>query len=228
MIYLERYPESLINGTGLISSLTTNAQCPWANSVTADSIEKAYCFRSGYKKLVGMFTTEVDPTAFLLAYYGQKWTKLWTSFTHEYNITNATYIDETETATDTGTITSETDYGRTVDNTGTVTDSGNSSSDSSASAYGFNSADPVPTNTADSSNEYTDTRTDNLKQTEGGTDTSTRTLDTTRTTTTDRKGNIGWFTPQNMLRDDIELWMRNYFDIVFADIDKLICLEVYS
>lgn len=42
-----------------------------------------------------------------------------------------------------------------------------------------------------------------------------------------RSGNIGVTTSQQMLQSERDLWMWSYFDVVFADIDKLLCLSIY-
>lgn len=229
MKYIEAYPNCLTNNIGLISMITDQDNCPWKSfSAIKDNLEKAFAWQHSQKTLFHLFTSDLNLADFTLAHFQQKWEKLWSDFTLEYSQTHATYIDESEKIGITENRENTTQYGRTSSDTGTVTDVIDEDSNSQGNVWGYNSQASVPANSATGSVDSTNTRTDNTVNTLGGSDTNSVNRSYDETKTIDRKGNIGWFTPQNMISDDIELWMRNYFDIVFADITKFIFLEVYS
>lgn len=148
-------------------------------------------------------------------------------------------------------IVTENEHGETV-----TTESENSGTQNN-NVYGFNSLESVPSNNQSASGEGkdttthsgvdtdttthsgtdTDTTTDNGtdtitgKVTTGGSDTTqnTQTLDTTHTTQhkLTRKGNIGVTTSQQMLQSERDLWQWNFFENVFADVDKVLALAIY-
>lgn len=83
--------------------------------------------------------------------------------------------------------------------------------------YGFNSNDPVPT--SHNVNKITGSG-DNNKTDEVVNRTGTRTLI--------RSGNIGVTTSQQMLESEIKLRvLYNMRDIIFTDVDKVLCLSIY-
>lgn len=75
--------------------------------------------------------------------------------------------------------------------------------------YGFNSTDAVP-----STENGTET------ETGGNADENERRLT--------RSGNIGVTTTQQMLESEIELRKKNFYDILFKDVDTLLTIEVYD
>lgn len=117
--------------------------------------------------------------------------------------------------------------------------------------YGFNSADPV------GSGKDTETETGTRTETESGTDTVSRevsktgndaeleTVETSGTETTartqtgtettsgngnrtlTRSGNIGVTTSQQMIQSERDLWVWNFFESVFQDLDKYLTCPLY-
>lgn len=93
------------------------------------------------------------------------------------------------------------------------------------------------------STKYGKTETNTIDTTDSTTynTTDSRTLDTTDNTTYNntikesdsenhsmhRHGNIGVTTSQQMIESEIVLRQKNYFDIVFSDIDRLLTLSIY-
>lgn len=152
-------------------------------------------------------------------------------------ITNVT----DDTLRETGTVTNVIDTD--TSQTGTVSDSGTNSVDNGI--FGFNSSTAVGSNSSDGTvnntrtdnlhgtDDTTDTRTDNLTKDRDISDTETRNIydnltadrDTQRELT--RSGNIGVTTSQQMVRDELEVWQWNFFQMVFEDIDSICCLEIY-
>lgn len=83
--------------------------------------------------------------------------------------------------------------------------------------YGFNSPDPVPTshNVNKLSGSGEDNKTD-------------ETINRTGTRTLTRSGNIGVTTSQQMLESEIKLRaLHNMINIIFDDVDKVLCLSIY-
>ena len=73
------------------------------------------------------------------------------------------------------------------------------------------------------------TRTPQLKETDDTTDDTARTEtrhDTTEHTLT-RSGNIGVTTSQQMIAAERDVWMWIVFDVVFADVDKILTCPLY-
>ena len=83
--------------------------------------------------------------------------------------------------------------------------------------YGFNSPDPVPTS-------------HNLNKLKGDGDKNKtdETINRTGTRTLTRKGNIGVTTSQQMIQSSIDLYSKsNFIDIIFKDVDSVLCLSIY-
>lgn len=139
--------------------------------------------------------------------------------------------------------------------TGTVKTDGADNNNSTNSLYGFNSSLPVPSgtdteqNTSNATetrdlttsrnvtNSGTDTRntsdtenrnlTNSKNVTNAGQDEKTLSDDETENYSYTKKGNIGYTTPQELIRQNIELWKLPFFGIVFADIDEFMTISVY-
>ena len=83
--------------------------------------------------------------------------------------------------------------------------------------YGFNSSNPVPTshNTSKVTGSGDNNKTD-------------ETINHTGVRTLTRSGNIGVTTSQQMLESELKLRaLYNMVDILFTDIDKVLCLSIY-
>lgn len=138
---------------------------------------------------------------------------------------------------------------------GTVSTSANDNVDNSEAIYGFNSGTSVPSTESSEDSESSSTETRDLANsnvtTNSGSDTRDRTevenrdlsgSTTVSTSGADSKvidatenenygytksGNIGYTTPQELIRQDISLWAMPFFEIVFQDIDNSIMISVY-
>ena len=71
--------------------------------------------------------------------------------------------------------------------------------------------------------DKTNTDTYNRSYTETGTDT-TAGMSSRKLT---RKGNIGTNTFQNLLQQERSLWMYNFFEQVFKDVDSVLTIPIY-
>ena len=128
-------------------------------------------------------------------------------------------------------------------NTGTVNNEGSGTSTNQNGIWGFNSSTSVPSDTSDGTATNENTTTGNLSETETGTDTTDRTntdtynrsytetgTDTTAGTSSrklTRTGNIGTNTFQNLLQQERNLWMYNFFEQVFKDVDSVLTIPIY-
>ena len=193
----------------------------------------------------------------IMALYLLKWAKLWNTLTFEYNpienydmeevmsddVTEIEYGHVNETAY--GHV-NETAYGHVNE---LVQEKGSTTTRTDAitvtdthSVQGFNSSDYTPADrnvktpsgneTIVGSGEDTNTNTESGTdtRTESGSDTNTESgTDThTRNYTLTRHGNIGVTTSQQMIESERMLWMWSFFyEVVFPDIDRLLCLSIY-
>ena len=245
------------SGSGIFSVLAAQATVPWANVENVDNsvLDVAYFGNhSGGKfcaPLVKLLIDEdgVVPAAarvtiakILISKYLNNWNHLWEtnvavySPIHNYDMYEerdlATTDDNVETTdgelSHTGTeglthgMVESTQHGRTEDNVNYK--------------YGLNTT------------EYQQNRSDENVSTEGGTttttdsgtDTTTRNLvDSTDQTVTEdnegteheethRYGNIGVTTTQKLIQEERNLWLWNFFDEVFNDLDKELALAFHD
>lgn len=127
--------------------------------------------------------------------------------------------------------------------TGTVKDEGSGTNANKNGIWGFNSSESVPSDTSDGRVTNNNTTTRDLTDTETGTDITDRTnTDTynrsyteTGTDTTSgkssrkltRTGNIGTNTFQNLLQQERNIWMYDFFEQIFKDVDSVLTIPIY-
>ena len=127
--------------------------------------------------------------------------------------------------------------------TGTVNDNGSATNTNQNGIWGFNSSTSVPSDMSDGTATNENTTTRDLTETETGTDTTDHTnTDTynrsyteTGTDTTagkssrklTRTGNIGTNTFQNLLQQERNIWMYDFFEQVFKDVDSVLTIPIY-
>lgn len=245
------------SGTGLFSFLATQTTMPWANAENVDNsvLDIAYFGNhSGGKfcaPLVKLLINDegVIPAAarvtiakILISKYLNNWNHLWEtnvavySPIHNYDMYEerdlATTDDNVETTdgelSRTGTeglthgMVESTQHGRTEDNVNYK--------------YGLNTT----VYQQNRSDENVSTEGGTTTTTDSGTDTTTRNLvDSTDQTVTEdnegteheethRYGNIGVTTTQKLLQEERNLWLWNFFDEVFNDLDKELALAFHD
>ena len=245
------------SGTGLFSVIAAQATLPWANAENVDNsvLDIAYFGNhSGGKfcaPLVKLLINDegVIPAAarvtiakILISKYLNNWNHLWEtnvavySPIHNYDMYEerdlATTDDNVETTdgelSRTGTeglthgMVESTQHGRTEDNVGYK--------------YGLNTT----VYQQNRSDENVSTEGGTTVTTDSGTDTTTRNLvDSTDQTVTEdnegteheethRYGNIGVTTTQKLLQEERNLWLWNFFDEVFNDLDKELALAFHD
>lgn len=245
------------SGTGLFSFLAAQTTMPWANAENVDNsvLDIAYFGNhSGGKFCAPLVKLLIDddgviPSAarvtiakILISKYLSNWNHLWEtnvavySPIHNYDMYEerdlATTDDNVETTdgelSRTGTeglthgMVESTQHGRTEDNV-------NYKYGLNTTAYQQNRSD-----------ENVSTEGGTTTTTDSGTDTTTRNLvDSTDQTVTEdnegteheeihRYGNIGVTTTQKLLQEERDLWLWNFFDEVFNDLDKELALAFHD
>ena len=127
--------------------------------------------------------------------------------------------------------------------TGTVNDNGSATKTNQNGIWGFNSSTSVPSDMSDGTATNENTTTRDLTETETGTDTTDHTntdtynrsytetgTDTTagtRSRKLTRTGNIGTNTFQNLLQQERNIWMYDFFEQVFKDVDSVLTIPIY-
>ena len=244
-------------GTGLFSFLAAQGTMPWANAENVDNsvLDIAYFGNhSGGKfcaPLVKLLINDdgIVPQAarvtiakILISKYLNNWNHLWEtnvavySPIHNYDMYEerdlATTDDNVETTdgelSRTGTeglthgMVESTQHGRTEDNVNYK--------------YGLNTT----VYQQNRSDENVSTEGGTTTTTDSGTDTTTRNLvDSTDQTVTEdnegteheethRYGNIGVTTTQKLIQEERNLWLWNFFDEVFNDLDKELALAFHD
>lgn len=245
------------SGTGLFSFLAAQTTMPWANAENVDNsvLDIAYFGNhSGGKFCAPLVKLLIDddgviPSAarvtiakILISKYLTNWNNLWEtnvavySPIHNYDMYEerdlATTDDNVETTdgelSRTGTeglthgMVETTQHGRTEDNVNYK--------------YGLNTT----VYQQNRSDENVSTEGGTTTTTDSGTDTTTRNLvDSTDQTVTEdnegteheethRYGNIGVTTTQKLLQEERNLWLWNFFDEVFNDLDKELALAFHD
>ena len=240
-------------GSGIFNVLSTVADMPWkdVDTIYETVLDISYFgnhsggkFCSPLVKLVLDENGEVPATArttiakILISKYLKNWQHLWEtnvvaySPIHNYDMTEnrvlRTADSEAEHIDDAHTGTNSTEYGK-VD----TTEHGRTNTEMDY-RYGLNTdvEDPKPSDRIDST-EGGDTVT-----TLSGEDTETRDLLDTRERNKvgageeeeeiHRAGNIGVTTTQKLLQEERELWIWNFFDQVFNDLDRELALMFHD
>ena len=160
-------------------------------------------------------------------------------------------LNDSSSNTRTGSESLESSGSDSLSKTGTVGSQGSNLSDNNV--FGFNSSSSVPSDNSNSSNNSTDTYNLSDKTSYGkkdtkvynnvsdsgsrestntvsneSSDTETKDLRTNTSETFHREGNLGVTTSQQMLESEFELRMKyRFFDVVFADVDKTLALQLY-
>lgn len=243
------YP-TMITGNAILSDMQ-ELGVPWADLNINEYLDIMYYAHSGSKIISPIVkdyveASEQDDKSLTQTYrnilahlvivkYNDKWNRLWELGDLDYDPLYSDVVTETETitgshtksGTDTGTIT--TDHDRT--DTGTVADVGtNSDSDS---IYGFNSSTAVGANESDGTDNNTQTRnlasTDDITETRNLADSETGSTSSSRNLT--RNGRVGSMVSGTRVQDLIEaernVLQWNFWNVVFADIDEILALDIY-
>lgn len=233
-----------------IFSYIHNAQSPLEIKTLLDqlfpdymSIEVEYLSRSGLKlisrqvktlldyfdlRLVdGYYTLSEDAISSLIeiieSRFARKWTKLTATVLGTYDPLSPYQMRIEEISSD-DMITNETSNSNRTDTLGTSRITG-STSDRNDGRWGFNSESDVPTDKSSVELNETVSNTGSDNSEVGGTRHYER--NNPKTSTITKKGNIGNKTLQELLNEEREVWQWQILDVIFKDIDSVLCLSNY-
>lgn len=222
------YPEWVTKG---IFSYLNALEVPWKNDVSGNQLDIIYHGSRSGNKIIGSLienyldnNTVSDDNKIIIAQaiytiYIKNWNALYKTLSLEYNPIENYSMTETENVQDThkGTIESNGNNTNTYTETTLVNDTSNNQ------LWGFNSTDSVNSDkqTGDTTRDVEST----IDNTHKNTDRETK--DITSDRTLKRSGNIGVTTSQQMIESERQLWLWNFFESVFSDIDKILVLKIY-
>ena len=222
------YPEWVTKG---IFSYLNALEVPWKNDVSGNQLDIIYHGSRSGNKIIGSLienyldnNTVSDDNKIIIAQaiytiYIKNWNALYKTLSLEYNPIENYSMTETENVQDThkGTVESNGNNTNTYTETTLVNDTSNNQ------LWGFNSTDSVNSDkqTGDTTRDVEST----IDNTHKNTDRETK--DITSDRTLKRSGNIGVTTSQQMIESERQLWLWNFFESVFSDIDKILVLKIY-
>lgn len=222
------YPEWITKG---IFSYLNALEVPWKNDVSGNQLDIIYHGSRSGNKIIGSLienyldnNTVSDDNKIIIAQaiytiYIKNWNALYKTLSLEYNPIENYSMTETENVQDThkGTLESNGNNTNTYTETTLVNDTSNNQ------LWGFNSTDSV------NSDKQTGDTTRDVESTVDNThkNTDRETKDITSDRTLKRSGNIGITTSQQMIESERQLWLWNFFESVFSDIDKILVLKIY-
>lgn len=222
------YPEWITKG---IFSYLNALEVPWKNDVSGNQLDIIYHGSRSGDKIIGSLienyldnNTVSDDNKIIIAQaiytiYIKNWNALYKTLSLEYNPIENYSMTETENVQDThkGTLESNGNNTNTYTETTIVNDTSNNQ------LWGFNSTDSVNSDkqTGDTTRDVEST----MDSTHKNTDRETK--DITSDRTLKRSGNIGVTTSQQMIESERQLWLWNFFESVFSDIDKILVLKIY-
>lgn len=222
------YPEWITKG---IFSYLNALEVPWKNDVSGNQLDIIYHGSRSGNKIIGSLienyldnNTVSDDNKIIIAQaiytiYIKNWNALYKTLSLEYNPIENYSMTETENVQDThkGTLESN------GNNTNTYIETTIVDNTSNNQLWGFNSTDSVNSDkqTGDTTRDVEST----MDSTHKNTDRETK--DITSDRTLKRSGNIGVTTSQQMIESERQLWLWNFFESVFSDIDKILVLKIY-
>lgn len=231
-ILREAFPDWKI-GHGIFDALEEVGVMPWDGHAESDSLDLEYFGNhSGAKFAAPIVMHMIDSESLELLdvdrvalakiiwiKFAEPWRHLWETNVAAYNPIHNYDM------TDTRTLIRE-DKEKSDDTRNSVDTTENEwNSDADDYVYGMNSEQDGPGrhDTRYSSNERGDNASVNVSTGEAN-----RKKDTDEVEMTMRSGNIGVTTTQAMLKSERELWMWNFFDQVYKDIDSVLALPIYD
>ena len=219
-------------GYGIFDALESiGADLPWEDSAESIILDIEYFGnRSGGKfvapvvmNLLGNTEELTEESRIILARiiwtkFGEPWKHLWETNVvaynpiHNYNMTDRRELAKGESEAKVG-------HGSSVDTT-----THGRKTETQDNVAGLNNTDKK--------GKLADVTTSQESGTTGVSGVNDRKDDTVRASneveTTTRSGNIGVTTTQQMILDDREVWMWNFFDQVYKDIDSVLSLPFYD
>lgn len=218
-----------------LQDLTGDAEVPWHDLAISDELDMVYMGNhSGAKRvspLVNLLLEDgmlSDASLAKLAsslqhMFGTRWSKEWDTMLLEYDPISNYDMEERETPAQT------TETNTPAETTRTRTPSEEKVTNARVDGiFGFNSsADaPSPAGAGDGTSQNEVIADEVITETVDAAETRVLTVDEERVLT--RRGNVGVTTSQQMVEAERNLWNWNFFfDVVFPDVDKLLCSMIY-
>ena len=201
---LNYYHTGGVMGDGIFSALS-KLQIPWDKP--SDELDMEYYNNHSGDKIASNLTvniSDLDTLASIIYHkFIAQWLKLWNTTELEYDpIEN---YNMTETLSE--------NHNATSDNSETITNNVNTTAQTDI--YGYN-LDSAPSDKTDSKS------TAESKKTDKSTDTSTDSHEL------HRSGNIGVTTSQQLIQSERDLYMWNFYEHIFKDVDTVITLPIYE
>lgn len=236
MIYREVYP---VLGDGLIKKVMSENIPLWEplDNETKTATDIAFNNLHGNKEFTPFFESLSDEqkVSSVLALFKEKWTKLWNIYSVEYNILDAYIVNETGSNNKTNNRNKNMTHGHVISeegtNSGSVTTDNTFNETVNDSVYAFNSSSASPSASSTTSDNTNNSETRDLEDTRetthSGTDKEVNTDTENGSYTIKKTGNIGYATPQSMLKEELSLWGEPFFKQVFTDIVNFCMYQVY-
>lgn len=242
--------------TGIFQSLRSllhhETRFPWLGSQEeAEALDMLYYSNHSGRKLIsylvegavgsnGFLTSDgKSMLARVVAFkYERNWKRLWDTIiteyspTQNYNVITTRELSKSDTEDETVNkdVTDDTD----VTHGMVQTTSHGKTENVDEYTYGFNSetGTPVPTGKTNSVYGGTDTTTDSGTDSTGRVlnDDTTRSMEGSGTESEEihKSGVIGTVSIQKLLAEERDVWVWNFLDQVFSDIDKILAIAVYD
>ena len=214
-----------------IFSYLNSLEVPWKNDVSGNQLDIIYHGSRSGDKIIGSLIenyiennvvseeNKITIAQAIYTMYIKNWNALYKTLLLEYNPIENYSMTETENVQDSHRGTLESNGNNSNTNTENTIVNGTSNNQ----LWGFNS-----TNSVNSDKQIDDTTRNidvSMNSTHKNTDTETK--DITSDRTLKRSGNIGVTTSQQMIESERQLWLWNFFESVFSDIDKILVLKIY-
>lgn len=224
---------------GCIFTKLNELDVPWKQDITPLNLDYDYIGHSGNKYITPLVSYLIENNKLddIITILYQKnirnWNKLYETLKFEYNPIHNYDGDESETITitDKGTVDS-TGTNKTTDSISLIsTDQDENNTFSNDKVFGFNSPNTQGVDN-NSSNSSTTNRTSSSSDTSTTSDNNNTNKSTTDMTHTEQRtltkgGNLGVTSTQSMIVQERDLWLWNYFEQIFSDIDKTLTLLIY-
>lgn len=227
------------DGTGIFAILALNGTLPWAESgIDSTTLDLAYFGNhSGGKfcaplarRFVDEETGEISAAhraalaKIILAKHIVNWNHLWATYDVDYNPVES--YDVTISRDLVKADNREDDMSGTIAKTGTDTVAYGKVDSGINSTYGFNSTEAVPTNESSVTASGSDVNTKNLLDTQDESGASVNSGEESETIS--KHGNNGVYTKQRLISEDRSLWIWDFFESVFKDLDTELALKYFD
>lgn len=220
---------------------------PWYETVSGLSLDRIYFGHRSGEKISSRFlmsytedgalttTAKRALAGDILELFNVNWSRLWKTYIAEYEPLNSFDVttsrelvksdSETENSSGVSTRSDEVEHGKST----TVTHGKTVATDTDE--YGFNSSTAVPSDKVSSEEGGTTVNADSGTDSTSGSSSDDRErykvnsgneLENVR-----KYGNVGTVTPQRLITEERKVWIWQYFEQIFSDLDNLLAIKTY-